>query len=310
MAHHLPTRKATSGASSGSGPIPFSPWHIWHEAPAFSPVAFYETLEGGQAFRWNQIGDFLEGRWSGHVVRLRQEGQLLHWSAPQDHDPKILLEALGRYFALAIDFSNLTDALPWRSDPVLRTAVHAFPGLRILRQPLDETLFGFLCSSTKQIRQIKGICEAVALDLGDALPDGSHALPVWEQIAAAGENRLRAAKLGYRARYIHQTACYLTENSDYLNQIEAATTDDARHLLMQLPGVGRKIADCVLLFGLGRLEAFPIDTWVHKILSRAYGLNAWKTDPLLDFARIHFGPSAGLAQQYLFAAARAGLIGR
>lgn len=90
----------------------------------------------------------------------------------------------------------------------------------------------------------------------------------------------------------------------YLEQIESATTEEARALLMLLPGVGRKIADCTLLFGMGRLESFPIDTWVQKILTRAYGLDCWKTEQLLDFARIHLGPAAGYAQQYLFAAAQ------
>ncbi|MFP4261638.1 MAG: DNA-binding protein, partial [Opitutales bacterium] len=185
-----------------------------------------------------------------------------------------------------------------------------FPGLRILHQPLAETLFGFLCSSTKQIPQIKTICEAVARDLGDELADGSYALPTWGQLAEGGEARLRRAKLGYRARYIHQTAVFLQEHPNYLQSIKDAPTELARERLMALPGVGRKIADCVLLFGAGRLEAFPIDTWVQKILARAYGLEGWKVDQLLHFARIHFGPSAGLAQQYLFAAARAGLIAK
>ena len=234
----------------------FTNWQVWPDAPHLSEIALAETLDGGQAFRWNRQNGYFEGRWAEHVVHLR-------------------------------------------CHPT---------GLRILRQPLGETLFGFLCSSTKQIPQIKAICEAVARDLGEPLPDGSKALPGWEKIADAGESRLRAAKLGYRAKYIHQTAHFLRAHPDYLDQVEAADTEAAREGLMALPGVGRKIADCTLLFGMGRLEAFPIDTWVQKILSRAYGLEGWKTEQLLDFARIHFGPAAGLAQQYLFAAARAGTI--
>lgn len=286
----------------------FTGWQAWPNAPELSETAFAETLDGGQAFRWNKKGDYFEGRWSKNVVRLRQHKTGIQWSAPKSENPTRLTGALDSYFALDRNFEQLTDALPWRSDPVLQMAIKAFPGLRILRQALGETLFGFLCSSTKQIPQIKVICEAVAQDLGDTLPDGSKALPNWATIAEAGENRLRAAKLGYRAKYIHQTALFLSAHPDYLCQIEAASTEDARDGLMALPGVGRKIADCTLLFGMGRLEAFPIDTWVQKILSRAYGLEAWKTDQLLDFARIHFGPAAGLAQQYLFAAARAGVM--
>jgi N-glycosylase/DNA lyase len=290
--------------------LAFSDWQHWAGAPEFSRSAFSETLDGGQAFRWNPIDDYYEGRWGTNVIRLRHDETGVHWSAPVAENPEAVIDALDQYFALDQNFEALTETLPWRSDPVLHTAVEAFPGLRILRQPLDETLFGFLCSSTKQITQIKAICEAVALDLGDSLPDGSHALPSWHKIAMAGEPRLRAAKLGYRARYIYQTARFLKENPTWLEATEAMPTDAARESLLSLPGVGRKIADCVLLFGMGRLEAFPIDTWVQKILTRAYGLEAWKTEQLLDFARIHFGPSAGLAQQYLFAAARAGLIAR
>lgn len=286
----------------------FSPWQTWPDAPGFIEASFSETLDGGQAFRWNRIGDHYEGRWGQYVVRLRHNDGGIQWSAPTSEKSGKVIEALNDYFAIDTDFAALTDVLPWRSDSALKTAIDAYPALRILRQPFGETLFGFLCSSTKQIPQIKAICEAVALDLGKALPDGSHALPDWSQIAEAGEARLRAAKLGYRAKYIHQTALYLAEHKNFLTETERASTEEARLRLMQLPGVGRKIADCTLLFGMGRLEAFPIDTWVQKILTRAYGLEGWKTEQLQDFARAHYGPSAGLAQQYLFAAARAGLI--
>lgn len=288
----------------------FTAFQPWANAPDLCPNTLRETLDGGQAFRWHVHDNYTEGRWAGNVVRIRPSAHGLDFAVHVEADPAKILAALESYFALNTDFTALSDALPWRSDPVLRTAIKAFPGLRILKQPLAETLFGFLCSSTKQIPQIKAICEAVAADLGESLPDGSRQLPTWARIAEGGEARLRAAKLGYRARYIHATAHFLAEEPEYLRQIEAAPTNEARERLLQLPGVGRKIADCVLLFGAGRLDAFPIDTWVQKILVDAYGLKGWKPDQLLEFARIHFGPAAGLAQQYLFAAARAGLIAR
>ena len=283
-------------------------WQSWPGAPGFCDASLSETLDGGQAFRWNHAGDHFHGIWGAHSICLRLKNGAIEYAAPSGVSPQATEAALAKYFAADTDFAALTDALPWRSDPILKRAIDAFPGLRILRQPLGETLFGFLCSSTKQIPQIKAICEAVADDLGHPLADGSRALPSWTRLAEAEESRLRAAKLGYRARYIHQTARFLAEHPDYLSTIESAPTDEARALLMELPGVGRKIADCTLLFGLGRLEAFPIDTWVQRILIRAYGLEGWKPEQLLDFARIHFGPAAGLAQQYLFAAARAGVI--
>jgi N-glycosylase/DNA lyase len=267
-----------------------------------------ETLDGGQAFRWRRSGDFFEGRWGRHVVRLRYAAGQLGYAVAEGSDTATTEQALRTYFATGTDFEALTETLPWRSDPVLAAAVQHFRGLRILRQPFSETLFCFLCSSTKQIPQIKTICETVARDLGEPLADGSHALPGWDALAECGEPRLRAAKLGYRARYIHQTARFLASQPGWLEATEAAPTEEARARLLELPGVGRKIADCVLLFGAGRLEAFPIDTWVEKILTCAYQLQGWKLPQLQDFARIHFGETAGYAQQYLFAAARAGVI--
>lgn len=289
-------------------PTHFGEWQVWENAPQWSLAGFEETIDGGQAFRWKSIQNGYEGRWGRQVVRLRYHDGQTEFAIPNSTDSEQALSAMECYFALGTDFATLTDALPWRNDPILRAAIDHFRGLRILRQPFAETLFCFLCSSTKQIPQIKAICEAVAHDLGDTLDDGSRALPSWPTIAEAGEDCLREAKLGYRARYIHQTACFLEQYPDWLDTTEAAPTEEARQRLMQLPGVGRKIADCTLLFGAGRLDAFPIDTWVEKILGRAYQLEGWKLPQLQDFARIHFGTTAGYAQQYLFAAARAEII--
>ena len=287
---------------------PFGAWQVWEDAPTFSATSFAETIDGGQAFRWQRIGDFYEGRWDKNALRLRFENDQIEFAIPRGSDSEKTQHNLASYFACEVDFAQVADALPWRSDTVLNTAIEHFSGLRILRQPFPETLFCFLCSSTKQIPQIKAICEAVALDMGETLADGSHALPTWASIAEAGETRLRAAKLGYRAPYIYQTARFLADLPGWLESTEAAPTEEARTRLLDLPGVGRKIADCTLLFGAGRLEAFPIDTWVEKILTHSYQLEGWKLSQLQDFARIHFGSASGYAQQYLFAAARAGLI--
>jgi N-glycosylase/DNA lyase len=286
----------------------FGAWESWEEAPEFTLHSFVETINGGQAFRWKQIASFYEGRWGSNVVRLRYNNGGIEYSLPVYSEPINSLKNLHSYFACGTDFSALTNSLPWRSDPILATAIENFTGLRILRQPFAETLLCFLCSSTKQIPQIKAICETLARDLGNPLADGSYALPNWDSIGRAGEARLRSAKLGYRARYIYQTALFLAERPDWLEETEAAPTIEARTRLMELPGVGRKIADCTLLFGAGRLEAFPIDTWVEKILTCAYQLEGLKQPQLQDFARVHFGAAAGYAQQYLFAAARAGHI--
>lgn len=120
-------------------------------------------------------------------------------------------------------------------------------------------------------------------------------------IASLAEEHLRACQLGFRARFIHQTALFLAANPGWLETTESLPYADAKARLVELPGVGEKVADCVLLFGAGRLEAFPVDTWILKSLARRYGLSGWKPAQVAQFGRAHFGPLAGLAQQYLFA---------
>ena len=275
-------------------------------APPHDSLA--ETLDGGQSFRWVRHGDYFEGRWGAHVARLRAAPGGVEYAVPRGPAGRATKRALRHYLALDTDFATLADNLPWRSDPALATAVRAFPGLRILRQPLPEALFCFLCSPTKRISQIRELCETIALRHGAPLADGSAGLPDWPTLNALGEAPLRAAGLGYRAKHIRQTAAFLDDHPEWLGDIAEAPTDAARERLTQLPGVGTKIADCVLLFGAGRLEAFPVDTWVQRTLRANYGLEGWSLHQLRQFARAHFGEAAGYAQQYLFAAARAGLI--
>jgi N-glycosylase/DNA lyase len=119
------------------------------------------------------------------------------------------------------------------------------------------------------------------------------------------EAELRSCLLGFRARYIAATARFLAAHPGWLEETETLPYAAAKERLCSLPGVGEKVADCVLLFGAGRLEAFPVDVWILRTLELRYGLDGWKPAPLAQFGRAHFGPLAGLAQQYLFAHERA-----
>jgi len=297
----------------------WSPWRVLQPPLTFTPADLAETLNGGQAFRWNRIApsgadtstpppapaDAWRGTWSAHVVdvRLGRSGEL-QWRKPAGTATSNA--DVARYFDATRDYAAARDALPWRADPALALRMSARPTLRILRQPLGEALFGFLCSSTKQIPQIKQICEALAARFGPALPGGLHALPGWPALAETSEAQLRACRLGYRARYIHKTAQRLATHPSFLGDIETLPYTQAREQLTTLPGVGGKIADCVLLFGAGRLEAFPVDTWIIKAMAASYGLTGWPPEHIAHFGRVHFGPAAGLAQQLLFARQRRG----
>jgi len=321
------THRKSEPLGSGWQPLPGD----WRP----SPDVLRETLDGGQAFRWRdevtpsalrshgEAGSasteqsaiaVWTGIWGDNLAQLRLHRDTLQWRAPAG--TATTGPALHRYLGAGTDWAALADALPWRSDPHLRRCLEAFPGLRILRQPFGETLLGFLCSATKQIVQIKQMLGLLAAHHGRPLVERVdlnalsgvgvnaahlHSLPTWKHLAALPERDLRACQLGFRARFIHGTARFLAQNPGWLEETEHLPYAAAKARLLTLPGVGEKIADCVLLFGAGRLEAFPVDTWILKSLARRYGLDGWKPAQVARFGRAHFGPLAGLAQQYLFA---------
>lgn len=283
-------------------------WSQWQPLPGpWRPTSavLAETLDGGQSFRWHHANGTWTGLWGGCVVELELRDDALHWRAPGPLEA-IVATALPRYLGCDRDWAALTDSLPWRSDAHLAQCIAVYPGLRILRQPFGETLLGFLCSATKQIVQIKQMCALLAERHGMKLVErvegnAFHRLPTWEELAGIPEKQLRACLLGFRAKYIHGTAKFLARHPGWLDETEHLPYAEAKARLMELPGVGEKVADCVLLFGAGKLEAFPVDTWVLKSLARRYGLDGWKPAQVAHFGRTHFGPLAGLAQQYLFA---------
>ncbi|HUR56255.1 MAG TPA: DNA glycosylase [Opitutaceae bacterium] len=313
------TGEVTRGARPGAGD--WSDWQPLVDGPAMSGDVLAETLDGGQAFRWKKIvadaaelGDW-QGVWAENIVRLRRNArERIEWSAPLALAPRAA-PALAEYFGTARDFSALTDLLPWRSDPHLARCVVEFSGLRILKQPFGETLLGFLCSATKQIVQIKQMMALLAerhgtpiirvAERGSVSPNtpqpSIHRLPTWAELATIPETELRACQLGFRARYISETARWIAARPGWLAETEALPYAAAKERLCLLPGVGEKVADCVLLFGAGRMEAFPVDVWILKTLARRYGLDGWRPAQLTQFGRAHFGPLAGLAQQFLFA---------
>jgi N-glycosylase/DNA lyase len=273
-----------------------------------SPGVQAEILDGGQAFRWNRQDDQAWiGVWGAHAAGLRLDGRSrLQWRAPEG-GAESTGPALRHYLDAGREVRALTADLPWRSDPHLARCLEAFPGLRILRQPFGETLLCFLCSAAKQVRQIKQMAASLADRHGAPLSfPGSgaapfHRLPSWPELAALPEGALRDCRLGFRARHVHGTARFLASHSSWLETAAAAPYAQAKAMLCQLPGVGEKIADCTLLFGAGRLEAFPVDVWILRAMARRYGLEGWRPAQVAQFGRAHFGPLAGLAQQYLFA---------
>jgi N-glycosylase/DNA lyase len=290
---------------AGIGPAGWSAWQTLALRSPPAPEVLAEILDGGQTFRWHRLpGGEWQGAWSGHLARLRAGGNgTVEWSAPAETAAETG-SALAHLLDAGRDPRELADLLPWRSDPHLARCIAAFPGLRILRQPLGEALLGFLCSATKRIVQIKQMAGLLAERHGRPLLAGAaagRALPSWAELAEVSEAELRACKLGFRARHVHGTARFLAANPGWLEETGALPYPEARVRLCLLPGVGEKVADCVLLYGANQLEAFPVDVWIIKVMARRYGLEGWRPGAIAHFGRVHFGPLAGVAQQYLFA---------
>lgn len=259
------------------------------------------TLESGQAFRWNLV----DGGWNGVVgnrwVRLRANAFSISAEAAE---PVVDWGWLADYLQIDLDLAAVMATFP--DDPPIRTAIGACRGLRLLRQEPWECLASFILSSTKQIVQIRQIVALLCERFGEAIPaaapyGSTFSFPSPARLARATEAELRACKMGFRAPYLLETARAVTEGIIDLERLRQLPVEIAREELVKLPGVGRKIADCVLLFAYGFQGAFPVDVWVIKALQKLYfPRRRASAKRLRHFSETHFGPNAGYAQQYLF----------
>lgn len=260
------------------------------------------TLESGQAFGWQAVDGGWEGVVAGRWVKLAQEGSRIRAQAAV---PVEDWSWIRNYLALDEDLAAIVATFP--PDEPLMKAVGECRGLRLLRQDPWECLASFICSSTKQIVQIREMVRLLRTRYGTLVEvptgvDGWHAFPRPEQLAGLEERALRDCKLGFRAPYLLKTTREVTEGRLDLDAIRRMELGEARARLMELPGVGRKVADCALLFGFGFREAFPVDVWVRVALKRLYFPSARRLTArrLEQFSATHFGPYGGYAQQYLF----------
>ena len=259
------------------------------------------TLDSGQAFRWRQEQEHWTGIIGNRQVTLRQTGDAIvaETAAPADD-----WRWLEDYLQPGTDLAAVLETFP--DDPPMREAVRACRGLRLLRQEPWECLASFILSSTKQIVQIRQIVALLCQRFGEpvaGLPGcpPEFSFPGATRIAAASEAELRDCKMGFRAPYLLGAARMVAAGEISLEGLHDLPAEAARAELMRLPGVGKKIADCVLLFGYGFDEAFPIDVWVVKALQQLYFPKRRADRKRLErFAATHFGPHAGYAQQYLF----------
>jgi len=275
-----------------------------------------KTLDSGQVFHWERVDNGFMGTIGDLPIYIEQHRDLLRaWIADssieclkQSNSMKPAVGgAVAHYFALDHSLENIRQSLP--RDRAMEAAKEFCRGVRIIRQPKWECLATFICSSMKQVAHIRQISLALRKRLGEKRKISDrivYPFPSPERIGGSSEKELRECALGYRAKNLLATARRISNGEVDLEQLAILVDLDLHDALCQLPGVGAKVANCVMLFAYERLRAFPIDVWIERVLRENYFPRTRKLNVarLRRFTQEYFGEHGGYAQQYLFHYAR------
>ncbi|KAF8469583.1 8-oxoguanine DNA glycosylase [Kalaharituber pfeilii] len=280
------------------------------------------VLRCGQSFRWKNVGDEWSCALSGRIVILKQDLTHLHYRAifpskAQDAERKDdTSEVLRDYFNLSVDLTKLYKQ--WSdSDPIFMKKAPKFTGIRMLRQDPWENLISFICSTNNNISRISQMVEKLCVNYGDKLGELAgveyYDFPPPHKLATTGiEQRLRELGFGYRAKYIANTARIIANEKppEWLHSLRKQPYREVHNALLELSGVGPKVADCVCLMSMDKAEAVPVDTHVWQIAMRDYKFGKGKLKSLTpatywaigDHFRELWGQEAGWAHSVLFTA--------
>ena len=261
-----------------------------------------DTLLSGQTFRWRPYEDGFLGIVGQKALYISQTGDevVLHNCEICEYE-----DFWQRYFSFDEDYKAMRAHLEY--DPNLVKAMEYCGGIRLMRQPLWETVISFIISANNNIPRIMGIIEKLSARFGEKIstPYGDmYTFPTAEALAAADITEIRACGTGYRDDYIKKTAAAFACGDFVGDELCGMDRYSARKRLMSLQGVGAKVADCILLFSVGKEDAFPIDTWVRKVMCSLY-LDGQTADSVSvkrieAVAEERFPRHAGFAQQLLF----------
>lgn len=245
-----------------------------------------QTLDCGQAFRWKplQNEDGFEGFSAENYLKVINENDYIVFkNTSQEQFENYWVN----YFDLQTDYSLLKQQ--YSSDKTLKKACEYAPGIRLLRQNKWEALCSFIISQNNNIPRIKGIIERLCENFGEKTDNG-YTFPSAEKIASVSVEDLQIIRAGFRARYILDAAKKVSSGEINLEKISKIPYENAKSELMKIVGVGTKVANCTLLYGMYRLEAFPVDVWIKRVLETYYPKGLPKC----------IKGSEGIAQQYLF----------
>ncbi len=200
------------------------------------------------------------------------------------------------YFDLERDYAKIKNELA-DADEILAQAIKLYGGIRILNQDKWECMISFIISQNNRIPQIKNVIENISRAFGSPIDDKNFAFPTHSQLQNATEQSLNNCKTGFRSKYILDA---INQNLD-LENLNDLPTPMIKEKLMQIKGIGNKVADCILLFSYGRREVYPTDVWIKRVSQELYFENKQVSlKQIQEFAKNKFGEYAGYAQQYLF----------
>lgn len=241
------------------------------------------TFDCGQAFRWLQRPS---GMWhavvDNRVVDIDQQGKTVIVNGDNDAD------FWKKYLDLERDYVTICQKLS--TDKWLKSAITEYGGIRILRQDSWEALCSFIISQNNNIPRIKGIIERLCATFGDDLGNGDFSFPSASRLSGCTVDDLAPLRSGFRAKYIIDAAQKIDSKQVDLKILESADMGFCREELMKIKGVGAKVAECTLLYGCGRVDAFPVDVWVKRIMAELYPDGLPKCTAGVE----------GIAQQFLF----------
>ena len=277
--------------------------YILRNCKSFIPMHIFEC---GQCFRWNKKDDgSYTGIFGKNVINVKKLGSDIIFTGICDGDLK---ERVIEYFDLNRDYEKIKYTLS-SIDDYLKESIKYGEGIRLLNQDLWETLISYIISANNNIPRIKGIIERLSRKYGDKIifrGEEYYTFPTPKELSKASISDLRNLGLGFRDIRVYETTKIVNEEKNLLEELSnEKDIDRLRERLLEFPGVGQKVADCIMLFStLKKLEVFPIDVWVRRVINELYIKNEDETKvnkkQIENLAKEKYKNLAGIAQQYLF----------
>lgn len=266
------------------------------------------TLECGQCFRWKQVEEntFI-GVIQDRVIKIKQAGDMLYiWSNEKGN----LEQVIKHYFDLNTDYAKIEKDIA-KIDENINLAVKYSTGIRILNQPLFETIISYIISANNNIKRISRSVNEISKMFGTKVEfegEEYYLFPTLDQLASCTNEQLLKCGLGFRARYVVHDVEEFIAKPNIIKNLENMTTKEAQEVLLQLMGIGPKVADCIMLFALRKREVFPVDVWVKRIMEKLYFKKNTSLKTIREYAKENYGKNSGIIQQHLFYNVREGKL--